>query len=57
MNHGRVGVEVMFAEMFPLCEGEEAEDKMRIIFNGEGDLGKLRGSDTGRVKRGEVAPS
>lgn len=43
MNDCSIRAEAGFAERLVLCEGEEAEGKMGIIFKAEGNLGKLGG--------------
>lgn len=57
MNSGGIGKEVVVAERLGLGPEEEAEDKMGIVFELEGNLGKLSWVEAVRVDRPEVIPA
>ncbi len=57
MDSGGVGEEVLVAERLVLSPEEEAEGKVGIVFQLEGNLGKVIWVETVGVERLEVAPT
>lgn len=57
MDSGGVGEEVLVAERLVLIPEEEAEGKVGIVLQLEGNLGKVIWVETVGVERLEVAPT
>lgn len=57
MDSGGVGEEVVVAERLVLSPEEEAEGKVGIVLELEGNLGKVIWLETVGVERLEVAPT
>lgn len=57
MDSGGVGEEVVVAERLVLSPEEEAEGKVGIVLELEGNLGKVIWVETVGVERLEVAPT
>ncbi|XVF68191.1 hypothetical protein PTKIN_Ptkin10aG0184700 [Pterospermum kingtungense] len=56
VDHGCIGGEIVVAEGFLIGEEEEAEGKVGIVLQLEGNLGKLRWGETGGEQSEDGGP-